>query len=84
MAGVLEKLWAYMSSVPIELSAEVTERERFKQQLQAIFSTQPVSFSHINSVMSCELKRRSAGVHSQNTYLQVTSNIIFLYGQVVS
>ncbi|KAG7239171.1 hypothetical protein INR49_029922 [Caranx melampygus] len=70
MASVLEKLWAYISSIPIKLSAEVRERERFKEQLQAIFSTQPVSFSHLNSVMSCELERRSAVVHSQKRYLQ--------------
>lgn len=76
MAGVLEKLWAYVSSIPIQLSAEVRERESFKEQLQAIFSAKPISFSHLNSVMSCELERRSAVVHSQKRYLQVTSNIL--------
>ncbi|XP_022620519.1 centromere-associated protein E [Seriola dumerili] len=70
MSGVLEKLWVNMASYPSELSAETRERERFKEQLQAFFTTQPISFSRLDNILSCELERRSAVVHSKKTSLQ--------------
>lgn len=71
MASILEKLWANMASFPSELSAEVQERERFKEQLQAAFANQPISFSGLDSILSCELERRSAVIRSRKMTLQV-------------
>ncbi|XP_056260484.1 centromere-associated protein E isoform X2 [Seriola aureovittata] len=70
MSDVLEKLWVNMASYPSELSAETRERERFNEQLQAAFTTQPISFSRLDNILSCELERRSAVVHSKKTSLQ--------------
>ncbi|XP_071334455.1 centromere-associated protein E isoform X8 [Trachinotus anak] len=70
MASTLEKLWANMASYPSELSAEIRERERFQEQLQAMFTIQPISFSGLDSILSRELDRRSAVVHSKKTTLQ--------------
>ena len=71
MAGILEKMWAKMDSFPSQLSAEIREREVFKEQLQAVFAAQPISFSRLNSILSCELDRRSAVLRSKKTILQV-------------
>lgn len=73
MDSILEKLWASMACYPSELSAELTERERFKEQLQAALTNQPISA--LNNVLSCELERKSAAVHSRKTILQVGLNI---------
>ncbi|GLD66002.1 centromere-associated protein E, partial [Lates japonicus] len=69
MASILEKLWANMASYPSELSAEIREREKFKEQLQAVLTTQPISFSRLDSILKCELDRRSA-VNSRKVTLQ--------------
>ncbi len=71
MDSILEKLWANMASYPSELSAEIRERERFKEQLQAVFTNQPVGFSGLDSILTCELDRRSAVAHSRKMTLQV-------------
>ncbi|XP_035534959.1 centromere-associated protein E [Morone saxatilis] len=70
MATVLEKLWANIASFPSELSSEIRERERFKEQLEAVLDNQPISFSRLDSILSCELDRRSAMVHSRKMTLQ--------------
>ncbi|XP_051265824.1 centromere-associated protein E isoform X5 [Dicentrarchus labrax] len=70
MATVLEKLWANIASFPSELSSEIRERERFKEQLGAVLDNQPISFSRLDSILSCELDRRSAMVHSRKMILQ--------------
>lgn len=71
MASILEKLWANMTYFPGELSAEVRERERFKEQLQAAFTSQPISFSGLDGILSSELEHRSAVIHSRKMTLQV-------------
>ncbi|KAM7367519.1 hypothetical protein PAMP_013810 [Pampus punctatissimus] len=70
MGSILAKLWANMASYPSELSAEIKERERFKEQLQAVCTSQPISFSSLDDILSCELKRRSAVAHSRKASLQ--------------
>ncbi|KAM7394939.1 hypothetical protein PAMA_006602 [Pampus argenteus] len=70
MGSILAKLWASMASYPSELSAEIKERERFKEQLQAVCTSQPISFSSLDEILSCELKRRSAVAHSRKASLQ--------------
>ncbi|KAI3364122.1 hypothetical protein L3Q82_010799, partial [Scortum barcoo] len=70
MASILEKLWANMASYPSELSAEIKERERFKEQLQAVFTNQPISFSGLDGILNSELERRSAVAHNRKITLQ--------------
>ncbi|KAM9840829.1 centromere-associated protein E [Aulostomus maculatus] len=70
MGNVLEKLWANLASYPSELSAEVKERERFQEQLQAAFTNQPTNFSELDSLLSCELDRRSAVAQKRKMTLQ--------------
>ncbi|XP_039980624.1 centromere-associated protein E isoform X6 [Xiphias gladius] len=70
MASILEKLWANMDSYPNQLSAEIREREMFNEQLQAVFTTQPINFSRLDSILSCELDRRSAVAHAKKMALQ--------------
>ncbi|TMS01484.1 DNA repair protein RAD51-like protein B [Larimichthys crocea] len=69
MGSISEKLWASVAFFPSELSIEVRERERFTEQLQAVFK-QPVSYSKLDSVLSCEMERRSAVVNSRKRTLQ--------------
>lgn len=71
MATISEKLWASMTYFPSELSAEVRDRERFKEQLQAAFANEPVDVSGLDGILSCELERRSAVVRSRRMTLQV-------------
>lgn len=71
MGSISEKLWASVAFFPSELSIEVRERERFTEQLQAVFK-QPVSYSKLDSVLSCEMERRSAVVNSRKRTLQVS------------
>lgn len=77
MASILEKLWANMASYPSELSAEIRDRERFKDQLQAVFTNQPTGFSGLDTILTCERDRRSAVAHSRKMTLQVVFNIHF-------
>ncbi|XP_026174621.1 centromere-associated protein E isoform X2 [Mastacembelus armatus] len=70
MAIILEKLWGYMACYHTEHSAEIREGARFQEQLQAMFSTQPVSISRLDSILTSELDRRSAVVHSKKMTLQ--------------
>ncbi|XP_040921131.1 centromere-associated protein E isoform X3 [Toxotes jaculatrix] len=70
MASILETLWANMASYPRELSAEITEREKFKEQLQAVLTAQPISFSALDGILSRELDRRSAVAHRKKMTLQ--------------
>ncbi|XP_029353023.1 centromere-associated protein E isoform X3 [Echeneis naucrates] len=70
MAGILEKLWANIRSYPSELAAEIRDRERFKEQIQVVFTTQPISFNRLDTILSQELERRSAVVDSKKTTLQ--------------
>lgn len=46
-----------MASYPTELSAEMKEREKFKEQFQAECAKQPISFSSLDSILSCYLNR---------------------------
>eukprot|EP00064_Thunnus_orientalis_P011023 superscaffoldBa00001553_g11053 len=52
MGSILEKFWTNMASYPSELSAEIRERERFKEQFQAVCTNQPISFSSLDSILS--------------------------------
>ncbi|XP_070705808.1 centromere-associated protein E [Pempheris klunzingeri] len=70
MVGILEKLYANMASYPSELSAEISERERFKEQLQAMVTNLPISFSTMDSILNCELERRSAVAQGRKRILQ--------------
>ncbi|XP_034999877.2 centromere-associated protein E isoform X3 [Hippoglossus stenolepis] len=70
MSIILEKFLDNVASHPNELSAEITERERFKEQLQGAISAQPISFSELDSILSCELNRRAALAHSKKMILQ--------------
>ncbi|XP_047184405.1 centromere-associated protein E isoform X2 [Scophthalmus maximus] len=70
MSSILEQLWANVAPHPSGLSAEVTERKCFKEQLQDVFATQPISYSRFNSILSCELQRRAALAHSKTLTLQ--------------
>nr|XP_046266272.1 centromere-associated protein E isoform X2 [Scatophagus argus] len=70
MVSISEKLWANMAHFPSELSAEVGEREKFKEQLQAAFTTQPINFTRLDGILSRELERRSAVIRSWKTTLQ--------------
>lgn len=77
MGSILDKFWANMASYPSELSAEIRERERFKEQLQAMFTNQPINFSELDRLLSCELDRRSAVARGRKATLQVEFNIHF-------
>ncbi|XP_069371191.1 centromere-associated protein E isoform X2 [Paralichthys olivaceus] len=70
MSIILEKFLDNVASHPNELSAEITLRERFKEQLQGTISTQPISFGELDSILSCELDRRAALAHSKKMILQ--------------
>ncbi|XP_038582390.1 centromere-associated protein E isoform X5 [Micropterus salmoides] len=70
MAIILEKLWASMTSCPSELSAEVRDKERFTEQMQAVFANQPTSFSELHRILSCEQDHRSTVAHSRAMTLQ--------------
>ncbi|XP_045915972.1 centromere-associated protein E [Micropterus dolomieu] len=70
MAIILEKLWASMASCPSELSAEVRDKERFTEQMQAVFANQPTSFSELHRILSCEQDHRSTVAHSRAMTLQ--------------
>lgn len=63
MQMISEKLWANMSYFPNELSAEVRERESFKEQLQAKVG--------LDEILGGELQRRSTLVETRNVHLQV-------------
>lgn len=58
-----------MTSFSSELAAELKERERFKEQLQAVDS-----YNTMDSILSCELDHRSAVANSRKMTLQVVSN----------
>ncbi|XP_076613156.1 centromere-associated protein E [Chaetodon auriga] len=70
MVSISEKLWANMASFPSDLSSESRERDEFKEQVEAMFTKQPVSFSRLDRILSCELDRRSAVLHSRKMTLQ--------------
>lgn len=63
MQMISDKLWANMSYFPNELSAEVRERESFKEQLQAKVG--------LDEILGGELQRRSTLVETRNIRLQV-------------
>lgn len=63
MQMISEKLWANMSYFTNELSAEVRERESFKEQLQAKVG--------LDEILGGELQRRSTLVETRNIHLQV-------------
>uniref|UniRef100_A0AAQ6IUF4 Centromere-associated protein E n=1 Tax=Anabas testudineus TaxID=64144 RepID=A0AAQ6IUF4_ANATE len=65
MTSILEKLSANMTSFSSELAAELKERERFKEQLQAVDS-----YNTMDSILSCELDHRSAVANSRKMTLQ--------------
>lgn len=81
MGIISEKLWATVTFFPNELSVEVKERERFREELQAVFTKQPVSYSELDRILSCEIERRSAVVHSRKMTLQVMSVLAELASQ---
>ncbi|XP_030293943.1 centromere-associated protein E isoform X2 [Sparus aurata] len=70
MASILEKLRSNMACLPSELSSEARDRERFKDQLQTAMAKEPNNYSGLDSILSSELERRSAVVHSRKMKLQ--------------
>ncbi|XP_061563499.1 centromere-associated protein E [Cololabis saira] len=68
----LKKLRANMTSYLTQLRAEIHEREKFKQQLQAVVADQPAGFTELEDVLAQELARRSARMQSNNMPLQIT------------
>ncbi|XP_028262364.1 centromere-associated protein E isoform X2 [Parambassis ranga] len=60
MSSILEKLWANLAFYLNELKAEIQVREKFKEQLQAQITSQPVDFSGLDGILSQEQARRSA------------------------
>lgn len=77
MDSILEKLRANMASYPSELSAEIRERERFKEQFQAVCTNQPISFSSLDDILSGYLKRRSVVTQRRKMTLQVLLIVLF-------
>lgn len=71
MASFLEKLWASLASFNKLLSAECGERAKHKEQVEAVTSQQPVDLSELDRVLSCELGRRTALLHTMEPILQV-------------
>lgn len=71
MASIMEKLRSNMACLPSELSSEARDRERFKDQLQTAMAKEPNNYSGLDSILSSELERRSAVVHSRKMKLQV-------------
>ncbi|XP_063758805.1 centromere-associated protein E isoform X2 [Eleginops maclovinus] len=69
MSSILEKLWACIASFPSELSVDNSDRERFKEQLQSVFS-QAMIFGHLESVLSTELVYLSELEHRRKTTLK--------------
>ncbi|XP_073334857.1 centromere-associated protein E [Pagrus major] len=74
MCSILEKLRSNMACLPSELSSEARERERFKEQLQTAMAKEPKNYSGLDSILGCELERRSAVVHSRKMTLQSIIN----------
>ncbi|KAM3601788.1 uncharacterized protein V6R79_018953 [Siganus canaliculatus] len=70
MANTSEKLGARLAHFPSELSAEVKERERFKEAVKAAFANEANRFSRFDTVLRAELDRRSAVLRSRKTTLQ--------------
>ncbi|XP_039638282.1 centromere-associated protein E isoform X3 [Perca fluviatilis] len=70
MSSILEKLWANMATYPSELSADIRDGKRFKEQLQAVLTNEPISFSRMDSILSCELDHTSAVAHNRRLTLQ--------------
>ena len=81
MSIILEKFLDNVASHPNELSAEITERERFKEQLQGPISSQPISFSEFDGILSCELDRRAALAHSKKMRRSVQYSPLWLLPQ---
>lgn len=74
MQMISEKLWANMSYFTNELSAEVRERESFKDQLQAKVG--------LDQILGGELQRRSTLVETRNIHLQVPAGPKWLQVQL--
>ncbi|KAK2856612.1 hypothetical protein Q5P01_005347 [Channa striata] len=70
MASIIETLRDNMKSLPRELASEVKDRARFKEQMEAAFTEQPLSYSRIDAILNSELKHRSAVAHSRKMILQ--------------
>ncbi|XP_008275454.1 centromere-associated protein E [Stegastes partitus] len=70
MTSILEKLGANMASHLSKRTAEIQEREKFKEQLQTLMTNQPVSFSGLDDILNQELDRRSAVTQSWKMLLQ--------------
>ncbi|XP_031179752.1 centromere-associated protein E isoform X6 [Sander lucioperca] len=70
MTSILEKLWANMTTYPSELSAEIRDGKRFKEQLQAMLTNEPINFSRMDSILSCELEHTSAVARTRRSTLQ--------------
>ncbi|XP_078130438.1 centromere-associated protein E isoform X2 [Sander vitreus] len=70
MTSILEKLWANMTTYPSELSAEIRDGKRFKEQLQAVLTNEPINFSRMDSILSCELEHTSAVALTRRSTLQ--------------
>ncbi|XP_011490340.1 centromere-associated protein E isoform X3 [Oryzias latipes] len=60
MENILERFWAHMESHMLELRAEIAAREKFREQLQAAVTRQPIVLSELDGGLQCELERRSA------------------------
>lgn len=71
MANTSERLRSSTGCFPIKLSAESVAIEKFKKQLNAALASKPRNISELDSILSCELERRSAVVHSWKIVLQV-------------
>lgn len=59
-----------------ELSTELKDRERFKEQFDAVFASRPMNYSSLDSLLSCDLEIRSAAAQRRKTMLQVVFHML--------
>lgn len=72
MENILERFWAHMESHMLELRAEIAAREKFREQLQAAVTRQPIVLSELDGGLQCELERRSAAATYSAAALEVS------------
>ncbi|KAK2809019.1 hypothetical protein Q5P01_000594, partial [Channa striata] len=70
MDSIIETLRDNMKCLPSELASELKERVRLKEQVQAVFTEWPVSYSRLDAILNTELEHRSAVAHSRKMILQ--------------
>ncbi|KAM6992315.1 centromere-associated protein E [Tautogolabrus adspersus] len=70
MECVWEKLLENLKMYSSEVSTEIKERARFKEQLQDVFAKKPISYSELDAILSREQDFRSALTRSRKTTLK--------------